>query len=65
MSQGTLNSLSDWVGIPLLVVLIACLVLSDLREMQHIRRSKNLLLLIVILSLAALALNIVRFVMLA
>ena len=65
MTRDEFNRFTDWVGIPLTLLLLVLLVLIDQRSIGSRRQNFGLIFLTVLVGAGAIALNLYRFVELA
>lgn len=65
MTREEINRLTDWVGIPLTLLLFLLLILIDLRSVGSRRQKFGLIFLTVLVGAGAIAMNLYRFSQLA
>lgn len=65
MTRDEINRLTDWVGIPLTLLLFLLLVLIDLRSVGSRRQKFGLIFMTVLVGAGAIAINLYRFSQLA
>lgn len=65
MTRDEINRLTDWVGIPLTLLLLVLLILIDLRSIHSSRQKFLLIAFTILVGIGAIAINLYRFVELA
>lgn len=65
MNRADFNTLTDWIGIPLSIALLAVIVLVDSRLVSMRRLTWGVVAVVTVLMIAAIAVNVSRFIRLA